>query len=361
MVTNLPAEAKAKWIKVMEAKTPEEKLVALQEFLSAVPKHKGTENLVMWAKRRMAELREEIEVRQRKRGGSKESPFFIEKNGDAQVVLLSYSEEIKDNFMERVVKVHSNKHEKPFPVMLDFEGVKIQIINPPSLSGSKSSYDSRIMSLARNSDLVTLILSNNNGELGQLISLAREHGIRFSKSSKKVIINRIREGKTGIRIVVHGKLINSNEKDLIEILKGYGINSAIVKIYGDIDSNEFEDHVMGRIVYKPYIIVSSTCAGISDTCLEIGYVNQNSFGKIVFNELQLLRVYTKEPDEQPSKKPLVLKQGATVYEVAEKLHSEFKDKLRYARIWGPSAQFPGQKVGGDHVLKDGDIIELHFR
>jgi len=86
--------------------------------------------------------------------------------------------------------------------MLDFEGVKIQIINPPSLSGSKSSYDSRIMSLARNSDLVTLILSNNNGELGQLISLAREHGIRFSKSSKKVIINRIREGKTGIRIVV---------------------------------------------------------------------------------------------------------------------------------------------------------------
>ncbi|MEM1710149.1 MAG: GTP-binding protein, partial [Sulfolobales archaeon] len=43
MVTNLPAEAKAKWVKYSDAKTPEEKLKALQEFLSAIPKHKGTE------------------------------------------------------------------------------------------------------------------------------------------------------------------------------------------------------------------------------------------------------------------------------------------------------------------------------
>ncbi len=40
MPANLPPEAKAKWLKVMEAKTPEEKLKALEEFLSAVPKHK---------------------------------------------------------------------------------------------------------------------------------------------------------------------------------------------------------------------------------------------------------------------------------------------------------------------------------
>jgi hypothetical protein len=49
MPTNLPAEARAKWAKVMEAKTPEEKILALQEFISAVPKHKGTENLLLWA------------------------------------------------------------------------------------------------------------------------------------------------------------------------------------------------------------------------------------------------------------------------------------------------------------------------
>jgi len=67
MPTNLPAEAKAKWIKVMEAKTPEEKIRALEEFLSAVPKHKGTERLREWATKRLAELREEIEEKRKRR------------------------------------------------------------------------------------------------------------------------------------------------------------------------------------------------------------------------------------------------------------------------------------------------------
>lgn len=66
MVTNLPAEAKTKWLRVMDAKTPEEKIKAIQDFLSSVPKHKGTENLVYWAKRRLSELREESEKQRRK-------------------------------------------------------------------------------------------------------------------------------------------------------------------------------------------------------------------------------------------------------------------------------------------------------
>jgi len=86
MPTNLPAEAKAKWIKVMEAKTPEEKIRALEEFLSAVPKHKGTERLREWATKRLAELREEIEEKRKKKVGSRIS-FFVEKEGDVQVVV----------------------------------------------------------------------------------------------------------------------------------------------------------------------------------------------------------------------------------------------------------------------------------
>jgi len=90
MVTNLPAEAKAAWAKVMEAKTPEEKLRALQEFLSKVPKHKGTENLVRWVRRRIAQLKREIEMRKIKersiRSGSGRK-LLIEKEGDVQLVV----------------------------------------------------------------------------------------------------------------------------------------------------------------------------------------------------------------------------------------------------------------------------------
>ncbi|MEM1643567.1 MAG: GTP-binding protein, partial [Desulfurococcaceae archaeon] len=69
MVTNLPAEARAKWLKVMEARSIEEKIEALEEFLSSVPKHKGTENLREWATKRLAELREEVEFRKKKKVG----------------------------------------------------------------------------------------------------------------------------------------------------------------------------------------------------------------------------------------------------------------------------------------------------
>jgi len=87
LVTNLPAEARSKWLRVMEAKTPEEKIRAIQDFLSSVPKHKGTENLVYWAKRRLAELREEAEKQRKKSKGGGIS-FFLEKEGAGQVLLL---------------------------------------------------------------------------------------------------------------------------------------------------------------------------------------------------------------------------------------------------------------------------------
>jgi Predicted GTPase len=71
MPTNLPAEAKAKWIKVMEARSIEEKIKAIEEFLSSVPKHKGTERLREWATKRLAELREELEEKRKRKQGLK--------------------------------------------------------------------------------------------------------------------------------------------------------------------------------------------------------------------------------------------------------------------------------------------------
>ena len=53
-----------------------------------------------------------------------------------------------------------------------------------------------------------------------------------------------------------------------------------------------------------------------------------------------------------------MKAGATVGDVAESLHRELAASLRGARVWGSSVQFPGQRVGRDHPLADGDVIEL---
>lgn len=81
--------------------------------------------------------------------------------------------------------------------------------------------------------------------------------------------------------------------------------------------------------------------------------------KEIFNFFDLIRVYTKEPGEKPDKSnPLLLKKGSTVKEVGERIHKDFSQKLRYAKVWG-SSKFPGQKVEKEHVLEDEDVVEFH--
>ncbi len=82
--------------------------------------------------------------------------------------------------------------------------------------------------------------------------------------------------------------------------------------------------------------------------------------KRLFDFFDLIRVYTKEPGEDPVKdKSIVLKRGSTVIEAANKIHKDFVHKLRFAKVWG-SSRFAGQRVDKDYILKDGDIIELHI-
>ena len=84
---NLTAEAKAKWNKAQQARTNKEKIVALQNFLSAVPKPKGNERLRAQTKRKIALLKAQI-VTKPKRTGTRITERGIQKAGAAQIVIL---------------------------------------------------------------------------------------------------------------------------------------------------------------------------------------------------------------------------------------------------------------------------------
>ncbi|TET62468.1 GTP-binding protein, partial [Candidatus Bathyarchaeota archaeon] len=88
MPTNLPPEAKKKWNEASMARNPREKLQLLQEFLSLVPKHKGTGKLRAQIKTKMASLRREVEEAKHRKVGVRGPKFFIEKEGAAQIVIL---------------------------------------------------------------------------------------------------------------------------------------------------------------------------------------------------------------------------------------------------------------------------------
>jgi ribosome-interacting GTPase 1 len=77
-----------------------------------------------------------------------------------------------------------------------------------------------------------------------------------------------------------------------------------------------------------------------------------------FGLLGKIRVYTHPPGKKVDfSSPFILEAGTTVLGAAREIHKEIADTLKYARVWGKGV-FEGQMVQRDHVLADGDIVEI---
>jgi ribosome-interacting GTPase 1 len=76
--------------------------------------------------------------------------------------------------------------------------------------------------------------------------------------------------------------------------------------------------------------------------------------------LEIIRVYSKTPNKDPDfTMPFVLQKGGTIDDFAGKVHKDFVENLKFAKVWGKDV-FDGQMVKRDHVLHDGDVVELHI-
>jgi ribosome-interacting GTPase 1 len=88
--------------------------------------------------------------------------------------------------------------------------------------------------------------------------------------------------------------------------------------------------------------------------------NLDRLKRSVFEQLGIMRVFSKPPGEAPDLgEPYVVDIGSTVADLAAKVHRDFYDNLKTARVWGTGV-FDGQMVGRDHILHDGDIVELRI-
>ncbi len=391
MPTNLPAEAKAKWVKYLEARTTEEKIEALEEFLSCVPKHKGTENLRAWVRRKIAELREELEEKKARKGGGGGPTFFIEKEGAAQVVILGFTKSGKSSVLRLLTNAKPEVSPIPFtttfpvPGMMPYQDIQIQLIEAPAfVTGmSKGSvwWGSRVLGLARNADGLIIVLDATNNPLEQLKNIVEELaevGIHIRKPLGEVLIIKSRDVR-GIRVITYGRLVNCTSDDVRKLLESYRIYNAEVRVFGEVTLDDVEKAIFERITYKPTLVllnkidlidkdyIPKILTSILNNYPDIQVTPVSAAERIGFNQipekvfkmLKIIRVYTKEPNsDSPSPKPMILKEGATVEEAVKKIREEFLKYFKFARIWGPSAKYPGERVGLDHVLMDGDIIEI---
>ena len=73
-----------------------------------------------------------------------------------------------------------------------------------------------------------------------------------------------------------------------------------------------------------------------------------------------MRIYTKQPGKPADMaSPFTFPIGSTVSELAGRVHKDFEEGLKSARVWGTGV-FDGQTVGRDHVLHEKDVVELHL-
>ncbi len=395
MVTNLPAEAKAAWAKVMEAKTPEEKLRALQEFLSKVPKHKGTENLVHWVRRRIAQLRREIELRKMKEralrsGGGGGRKLTVEKEGDVQLIVVGPPMSGKTALLKCLTnaKVEPDdvpfSNDEPIPGMFIQDEIYFQLVKAPSMMLDDYDSDLNIVtaSLIRSADGVILVLDASCtqpdpvSQFKRIYDVLKAHGIYLTKP--KALVRIERRHIPGVQIV--GKLVNASIDDVKRLLLDYGIQGAVIHIEGEATLDDIEDAIFRDYVYRPCIVLLNKIDLVDEeyvkyvidqlrtnnvpvipTSLAYCKIDRKLLAETILKTLDLIRVYTKEPGADTySPKPFIIRRGATVGDLAKRIHSYLYEHFKYAKVWKKDT-FPNmfKRVGLNYELQDNDVVEIH--
>jgi small GTP-binding protein len=110
----------------------------------------------------------------------------------------------------------------------------------------------------------------------------------------------------------------------------------------------------------PTAIARLAAAFPAMTVLRVSVLDESSldaFRSAVWQLTGLIRVRLRK-DGTVDPDPLALEPGATVADVADWVHHDLGASFSGARVWGPSARFDGQRVGREHVVVEGDVVEI---
>ncbi len=383
----LPANATPEYNKAEEryqqARTLEEKIKSTEEVIRLAPKHKGAEKLLKTLKRRLSKLRMELEKKQEKRVGRGGGPSFaVKKEGAFQIALVGLPNSGKSKLLERLTGARPEVADYPFtttvpiPGMLQFEDAQIQLVEIPAIDEGSSTgrgLGAQPLSVARNADAIALAIDTSVDQVRQakiLIGELDASGIKLNRKAPK--INTQHRFSGGIEIK-GAEMIKGGEAEIKHILQDHSIHNAIVTIEEPVTIDDFKDILQESTVYlRGFIVltkldITKDLEGLERLKSEFGdefkilHTSEqvDNLKRKIYEKLDLIRIYTKRSDEQPAKRPLVLPRGSTVFDIAHSVHRDFKERLKFAKVWG-SAKFPGQQVPRNYVLGDKDVVELHI-
>jgi len=337
MAANLTPAYFAAEEKYREAKTVPDKIAALEEMLSVMPKHKASEKLQKELKTKISKLRESL---QKKSATSFRGTVpTLKREGAGQVFIIGSPNSGKSSLLANLTKATPEIGEYSFttqtliPGMLQFEDTQVQLVDTPAISPEHTK--TWLSSLLRNADGILVVLDLGSDEI-------------------------IEDSEEVFKYLTQCKI-------RLETGPPAQPEPGWVSIPGFLVGNKFDLDDDG---VRRQILADSLSQGLS--LMPVSILDENSLSALpakIFRLLGKIRVYCKTPGKPADlSTPTVLKSGSTALDFSETIHKDLQEKFKYARLWRKShaggeksegSSPDGIRIARDYELKDGDVVEIH--
>jgi ribosome-interacting GTPase 1 len=365
-----------------------EKIKEIQEQIHRTQINKATEFHIGLLKAKIARLKRDMQENvhgKTMHTGGENVGFDVRKAGDATVVLIGLPSVGKSTLLNSLTNAKSRVASYQFttltavPGMLHYRGAKIQVLDLPGIiegaSGGKG-FGKRVLSVARGADLVLIVLDVfQPHHLGVLKKELAEAGVRLDEQPPNIVVEKTSMGGISINAQVP---VKASERLIKEIMRLYGLhNGRLIIREPNLTDDQLIDALNGNRIYVPSVVVLNKIDLVNPSFIQevkskIGSkdnnfvpvsadsgINIDVLKEVIYKRLEFIRIYMRpKGGETDYKEPLIIKNGATVQDVCNKIHRNMAKNFRYGLVWGRSAKFAGQKVGLDHRLYDEDVITI---
>jgi uncharacterized protein len=363
------------------ALTIDEQIKAIEEEILKTQYNKKTQSHIGLLKAKIARLKMEQEKRRAASGGGGQG-YSVKKSGNATVALVGFPSVGKSTLLNILTGAQSEVAAYAFttvdviPGVMYHEFAKIQILDMPGLIRDASKGKGRgreVLAVVRTSDLILFVIDVYDMNIDVLVNELYNTGIRLNTHPPNVVITKTEKGGIDVKPTV--PLTKIDVELAASMVSAYGYTNAEVIIREDVDEEQLIDALTGNRVYLRSVTVVNKIDLIDQAHMEQVKVklkdwnpiyvaankniNLDGLKEAIYRKLDFIHVFLKpQGQDADMKEPVVIMNGSTIGDLADRIHRSFRRNFRYATVWGRSAKFPGQTVGVEHVLKDGDIVTV---